>query len=101
MGLRGNPVTMPRDSSASLHSAQNDTMRENAPILVMNRFLLCLAILSLITESAGAAWVLEKSDAQPAPAGLDFTERRMKSESSDATLWVVTFDPKAHAFAVM
>jgi uncharacterized protein YigE (DUF2233 family) len=67
----------------------------------MNPFLLCLAILSLIAESASGSWVLEKSDAQPAPEGLDFSECRIKSESSDATLWVVTFDPKAHVFAVM
>jgi uncharacterized protein YigE (DUF2233 family) len=37
----------------------------------------------------------------PAPAGLDFKECNIKSETSYATLWVVTFNPKMHAFAVM
>jgi len=50
---------------------------------------------------AQAAWSLEESKPLPAPAGLQFTERRVKSETDDATLWVVTFDPKTHAFAVM
>src|SRR6185436_6285203 len=36
-----------------------------------------------------------------APAGLEFSERAVASESGSATLWVVLFNPKTHAFAVM
>jgi len=67
----------------------------------MNRLFLILALFVVTSRFAMAEWVLEASSAHPAPAGLDFTERRVKSETSDATLWVVTFDPKTHAFAVM
>src|SRR5262249_46168243 len=61
-------------------------------------WLLCLA---LETRLASAAWNLEESTTRPAPVGLTFTERRTKEDGREATLWVVTFDPKACTFAVM
>ncbi|MEP6670141.1 MAG: phosphodiester glycosidase family protein [Chthoniobacter sp.] len=67
----------------------------------MRRLLLSFTLFVFASQVAMAAWVLQDSSVQPAPAGLAFTERRVKSVTSDATLWVVTFDPKTHAFAVM
>jgi len=67
----------------------------------MRRLLLILTLFALTTPFATAAWVLQDTGTRPAPAGLEFTERWVKSETGDATLWVVTFDPKTHAFAVM
>lgn len=67
----------------------------------MYRSFVCLLALALTTSLGSAAWVLKESTPQPAPAGLEFTERHVQGDSSDATLWVVTFDPKACAFAVM
>ncbi|MDR3402139.1 MAG: phosphodiester glycosidase family protein [Chthoniobacter sp.] len=67
----------------------------------MRRFLFALVLFAFSTQFAVAEWVLQESSAHPAPSGLEFTERRVKSETGDATLWVVTFDPKTHAFAVM
>jgi len=64
------------------------------------RFLLLLFILPS-TPFAQAGWVLSESTSRSAPAGLEFTERHVKNESGEVTLWVVTFDPKAHTFAVM
>ena len=67
----------------------------------MSRSFLCLFLLACTTRLAVAAWTLQESSARPAPAGLEFTERRVQGDTGDATLWVVTFDPKVHAFAVM
>ena len=67
----------------------------------MHRILVCLALLELTAQCATAGWSLQESTVQPAPAGLEFTERRVQSDTGEATLWVVTFDPKTHAFAVM
>ena len=60
-----------------------------------------LLFLALTAPLASAAWVLQESTPRPAPAGLEFTERRVQGDTGGATLWVVTFDPKAHAFALM
>jgi uncharacterized protein YigE (DUF2233 family) len=65
------------------------------------RSLLVVAFLVGAARLAVADWTLAESNPRPAPAGLDFSERRVKSDGSDVTLWVVTFDPKAHTFAVM
>lgn len=67
----------------------------------MLRQLACLLILALTAPLASAAWVLQESSPRPAAAGLTFTERRVQGDNGDATLWVVTFDPKTHTFAVM
>jgi len=67
----------------------------------MSRILIAFILLGLTAKSLFAEWILQKSDAQPAPTGLDFTERNVKSESGEATLWIVTFNPKTHTFAVM
>jgi uncharacterized protein YigE (DUF2233 family) len=56
---------------------------------------------AFMTHVASAAWVLQETNPLPAPAGLQFTERHVKGETNDATLWVVTFDPKTQMFAVM
>lgn len=48
-----------------------------------------------------AAWTLTDSAAKPAPAGLEFSERHVGGPTGGATLWVVAFSPKTHAFAVM
>jgi len=66
----------------------------------------CLVLLAtvfiMLTVNVGASeWTLAGHTSLNSPAGLDFTERQVKGEAGDATLWVVTFDPKAHAFAVM
>ncbi|HSI11275.1 MAG TPA: phosphodiester glycosidase family protein [Chthoniobacter sp.] len=67
----------------------------------MLRHLACLLILAVTAPLASAAWVLQESAPRSAPAGLTFTERRVQGDNGGATLWVITFDPKAHAFAVM
>jgi len=67
----------------------------------MRHPFLCFILLVLTARFAAAAWILQETNVRPAPAGLDFTERRVKGDTGDATLWVVTFDPKALAFAVM
>lgn len=67
----------------------------------MHRFLVYFALLHLTAQCVIAEWTLQESNAHLAPTGLEFTERRAKSDTGEATLWVVTFDPKAHAFAVM
>jgi uncharacterized protein YigE (DUF2233 family) len=67
----------------------------------MYRSFICLLVLALTAPLVSAAWVLQDSTPRPAPSGLEFTERRVQGDSGDATLWVVTFDPKACAFAVM
>jgi len=67
----------------------------------MHRLILCLCLIVFSCRFAAAAWLLQDSSAQPAPIGLEFTERHVKNPTSEATLWVVTFDPKSYAFAVM
>jgi uncharacterized protein YigE (DUF2233 family) len=65
------------------------------------RLSFLFGFLFLITRLASAEWVLQVSNSLPAPSGLNFTERHVTADTGDVTLWVVTFDPKAHAFAVM
>jgi uncharacterized protein YigE (DUF2233 family) len=67
----------------------------------MYRSAFCFALLVAVAPFAAAEWVLQESGTRSAPAGLEFTERRVKGGAGDVTLWVVTFDPKAHAFGVM
>lgn len=67
----------------------------------MSRSFLCLLLLACATHFAAAAWTLQESNARSAPTGLEFTERHVQGDAGGATLWVVTFDPKAFAFAVM
>jgi exopolysaccharide biosynthesis protein len=62
---------------------------------------LSFILLVLTARFAPAAWILQETNSRTAPAGLDFTERRVKGDAGDATFWVVTFDPQVHAFAVM
>jgi uncharacterized protein YigE (DUF2233 family) len=67
----------------------------------MHRLFLFLGLILLASRPVLAAWELKESTPRPAPSGLDFTERHVVSGSDDATLWIVTFDPKTCAFAVM
>ena len=67
----------------------------------MYRFFVCLLVLALTAQWTSAAWVLKESADRPAPTGLEFTELRVQGDSGEATLWIVSFDPKACAFAVM
>lgn len=64
---------------------------------------LLVALIALLAASPllHAEWTLVKRSSLPAPAGLEFTEREVAGDGSSATLWVVTFDPKTHSFAVM
>jgi len=67
----------------------------------MLRPLACFLFLALTAPLTSAAWILQESTPRPAPAGLAFSERRVQGDNGGATLWVVTFDPKVMAFAVM
>lgn len=59
--------------------------------------LFCLFAPSLLH----AGWTLTGTESHPAPEGLEFTERKVTGDSGGATLWVVSFAPKKHTFAVM
>lgn len=77
-------------------------LKISSPLVgVLRSLLLGFALLCLGIERTTAAWTLQESNARPAPTGLEFTERRVQGDAGGATLWVVTFDPKACAFAVM
>ena len=63
---------------------------------------LYLALILIATAPLQAAWTVRSSTAHPAPPGLTFTQRDVSDESGgSATLWLVAFHPKTHAFAVM
>jgi uncharacterized protein YigE (DUF2233 family) len=68
--------------------------------LLMPRLVLLLA-LSLLPSVVFAEWTLTSSTSRPAPDGLDFTQREVTNGADRATLWVITFNPKTHAFAVL
>lgn len=63
--------------------------------------LAVLLLTLIIAPALNAAWTLTESRPQPAPAGLEFTQREVANDGARATLWVVSFQPKTHAFAVM
>jgi len=63
--------------------------------------LTALLLVFLATSTLRAAWTLTGSNARSAPTGLEFSEREVAESDKRATLWVVSFSPKAHAFAVM
>ena len=48
-----------------------------------------------------AAWALVSNVPREAPAGVEFSERRVDGAGGGATLWVVSFQPKTHSFAVL
>src|SRR3954471_20710597 len=60
-----------------------------------------LLLVFLATPALRAAWTLSESNARPAPAGLEFSECEVANGENRARLWVVSFNPKTHAFAVM
>ncbi len=63
--------------------------------------LVVLFVLLAASPLLRAEWRLVKQTGLPAPAGLDFSEREVAETTGGATLWVVTFQPKTHTFAVM
>jgi uncharacterized protein YigE (DUF2233 family) len=67
----------------------------------MRSFLFVLAYIISNPRPASAAWTLTASTPRPAPTGLEFSEREVAEGDQRATLWVVAFNPKTHAFAVM
>jgi uncharacterized protein YigE (DUF2233 family) len=67
----------------------------------MHRLLPSLIFVLLLPQCVLAEWALTNSSKKPGPDGLDFTEREVADGPTRATLWVVTFHPKTHAFAVM
>lgn len=67
----------------------------------MRRFLFLLAFAFLFPSALFAEWTLVSSTPHPGPDGLDFTQREVTNGSDRATLWVITFNPKTHTFAVL
>jgi uncharacterized protein YigE (DUF2233 family) len=67
----------------------------------VRQFITFLAVLFLFPSGVFAEWVLTASQPQPAPNGLDFTQRDVADGGQRATLWVVSFHPKKHTFVVM
>jgi uncharacterized protein YigE (DUF2233 family) len=62
---------------------------------------LAALVLVLLSPLLHADWVLSGDSAKPAPAGLEFAERRLTGPTGSATLWIVRFQPKTHTFAVL
>lgn len=65
-----------------------------------------IAVLFFLVFAAGssvveAAWALVANSPREAPGGLEFSERRVEGVGGGATLWVVSFQPKTHSFAVL
>jgi len=67
----------------------------------MRWIFILLALCLLAPHAVLAEWTLQDRHPLPAPSGLEFTECSIKNETNYATLWVVTFNPKTHDFAVM
>lgn len=67
----------------------------------MRRLLPFFALALLLPPRLLAEWSLVEDRPLPAPAGLTFSQREIKSATERATLWIVTFQPKTHTFAVM
>lgn len=65
------------------------------------RLLLALALLVLAPHPLTAGWTLTETTPRSAPNALEFIEREVTDGTQRATLWVVTFHPKTHTFAVM
>ncbi len=67
----------------------------------MPRLLALLAIFPLLPCSLFADWTLVSSNPRPGPNGLEFIEREVTNSDQRVTLWIVSFTPKTHTFAVM
>jgi len=67
----------------------------------MPRPLALLAILLLLPCGLFADWTLVSSSPKPAPDGIDFIQREVTNGDERVTLWIVSFNPKTHSFAVM
>jgi hypothetical protein len=66
------------------------------------RLFVVLALFALALPTLQAAgWTLTETSPRPAPEALEFTQREVTDGAQRATLWVVTFHPKTHTFAVM
>jgi hypothetical protein len=67
----------------------------------VRHFITLFAILLLFPSGVFAEWTLVTNRSQPAPEGLDFTQREVSDGGQRATLWIVSFHPKKHTFVVM
>ncbi len=81
-----------------------DFLAAGPPVRLMDcdmQILVALIALLAASPLLQAEWALVKSANLPAPPGLEFSEREVADGSGRATLWVVSFAPKTHSFAVM
>jgi uncharacterized protein YigE (DUF2233 family) len=59
-------------------------------------------VFTVVAPATGwADWQLTSNSPLAAPAGVQFSERRVDGAAGSASLWVVAFNPKTHAYAVM
>jgi uncharacterized protein YigE (DUF2233 family) len=65
------------------------------------RLFLALVMLALAPPRLQAEWMLAETSRRTAPTGLEFVERTVTDGPQRATLWIVSFNPKTHTFAVM
>src|SRR5436190_143075 len=70
-------------------------------IVSMRRLLPLVALALFFPCRLFAEWTLVGSTPHPGPDGLEFTQREVANGEARTTLWVVSFNPKTHAFAVM
>jgi uncharacterized protein YigE (DUF2233 family) len=67
----------------------------------MNRSFALIPFLLLWAPVTHGGWTLQDTTTQPAPDALEFTERHVKGDKGNVTLWVVSFDPKTQTLAMM
>ncbi len=60
-----------------------------------------LALCAVLPARLHAAWTFSDAEARPAPAGLDFTQRRASDGTDSAQLHIVSFAARTHTLAVM
>lgn len=65
------------------------------------RLLLALVLFAFASPRLQAEWTLTETSRRTAPTGLEFVERTVTDGTQRATLWIVSFNPKTHTFAVM
>jgi len=58
-------------------------------------------LLLLLPHSLFAEWSLVSNTPRPGPDGIEFSQREIANGDERATLWIVSFNPKTHAFAVL
>jgi exopolysaccharide biosynthesis protein len=70
-------------------------------VAIMPRLLTLFGVFLLIPFSLLADWTLISSAPKPSPDGIDFIQREVTNGDERVTLWIVSFNPKTHSFAVM